>query len=43
MNVSTEQLFEHARTHNGFRPEPVSDDELRRVYELMKWGPTSAN
>jgi len=43
MNVSTEQLFEHARTHNGFTAEPVGDDALRRIYELMKWGPTSAN
>ncbi|HSC61991.1 MAG TPA: malonic semialdehyde reductase [Caldimonas sp.] len=43
MNVDTEQLFDHARTHNGFSAEPVSDDQLRRIYELMKWGPTSAN
>lgn len=43
MIVSTEQLFEDARTQNGFLPDPVSDDTLRRIYELMKWGPTSAN
>jgi 3-hydroxypropanoate dehydrogenase len=43
MNVSTEQLFEQARTHNGFTAEPVADEQLRRIYELMKWGPTSAN
>jgi 3-hydroxypropanoate dehydrogenase len=43
MNVSTEQLFEHARTQNGFLPDPVSDETLRRIYDLMKWGPTSAN
>ena len=43
MNISTEQLFEHARTHNGFTAEPVADADLRRIYELMKWGPTSAN
>ena len=43
MNVSTEQLFEQARTHNGFTAEPVSDAQLRRIYDLMKWGPTSAN
>ena len=43
MNVTTEQLFEHARTHNGFTPEPVPEATLRRLYELMKWGPTSAN
>jgi 3-hydroxypropanoate dehydrogenase len=43
MNITTEQLFEHARTQNGFTAEPVSDEQLRRVYDLMKWGPTSAN
>jgi 3-hydroxypropanoate dehydrogenase len=43
MKVDTDQLFDSARTHNGFTREPVSDDELHRIYELMKWGPTSAN
>src|SRR5690348_12374385 len=36
-------LFRKARTNHGWRPEPVSDDQLRALYELMKWGPTSAN
>src|SRR6185295_10411670 len=43
MQITTEQLFDDARSHNGFTAEPVSDDELRRIYELMRWGPTSAN
>lgn len=43
MNVSIDQLFTEARTQNGYRSDPVSDDTLRRLYELMKWGPTSAN
>jgi 3-hydroxypropanoate dehydrogenase len=43
MMVSTEQLFTQARTQNGYFGEPVSDDTLHRLYELMKWGPTSAN
>ena len=43
MNISTEQLFDHARTHNGFSPEPVPEATLRRLYDMMKWGPTSAN
>jgi 3-hydroxypropanoate dehydrogenase len=38
-----EQVFTHARTHTVWLPEPVSDDLLRQVYELAKWGPTSAN
>ena len=43
MNVTTEQLFDHARTQNGFTDEPVSEATLRQLYEMMKWGPTSAN
>jgi 3-hydroxypropanoate dehydrogenase len=43
MNITTEQLFDDARTHNGFTAEPVSELQLRRIYDLMKWGPTSAN
>jgi 3-hydroxypropanoate dehydrogenase len=43
MNITTEQLFDHARTHNGFSPQPVSEATLRQLYELLKWGPTSAN
>src|SRR2546427_4460456 len=38
-----DQLFREARTYNAFRDLPVSDDLLRQLYELMKWGPTSAN
>ncbi len=36
-------LFRKARTHNAWLDRPVSDDTLRQLYELMKWGPTSAN
>ena len=43
MNITTEQLFDNARTHNGFAPEPVPEATLRQLYDLMKWGPTSAN
>jgi 3-hydroxypropanoate dehydrogenase len=43
MQVSTEQLFTEARTQNGFLPTPVPDEQLRALYELLKWGPTSAN
>jgi 3-hydroxypropanoate dehydrogenase len=36
-------LFRQARTHSAWLDKPVSDDTIRQVYELMKWGPTSAN
>lgn len=38
-----EQLFRSARSFNGWLPDTVSDDALRELYELLKWGPTSAN
>jgi 3-hydroxypropanoate dehydrogenase len=43
MNVTTEQLFDHARTQNGFLDQPIADATLRQLYDLIKWGPTSAN
>lgn len=36
-------IFRQARTHNAWLDKPVSDDTLRQLYDLMKWGPTSAN
>lgn len=38
-----DQLFRTARTHNGWQDKPVSDQQLRDLYDLLKWGPTSAN
>ena len=43
MIVTTEKLFTEARTQNGYLDTPVSDDTLRQLYELLKWGPTAAN
>jgi 3-hydroxypropanoate dehydrogenase len=43
MNITTEQLFDNARTHNGFKSETISETTLRQLYDLLKWGPTSAN
>jgi 3-hydroxypropanoate dehydrogenase len=36
-------LFLEARTHNGWSDKPVTDEQLRQIHALMKWGPTSAN
>ncbi|HEY2026976.1 MAG TPA: malonic semialdehyde reductase, partial [Gemmatimonadaceae bacterium] len=38
-----DQIFRAARTYNAWRDKPVSDQTLRQLYDLMKWGPTSAN
>ncbi len=36
-------LFTEARTKQFFLPKPVAESKLKELYELMKWGPTSAN
>jgi len=38
-----EQIFTHARTHSAWLPKPVADELLVQIYDLMKYGPTSAN
>ena len=43
MNVTTEQLFTDARTQNAYLPTAVPDSLLHELYDLLKWGPTSAN
>jgi 3-hydroxypropanoate dehydrogenase len=40
---SLETLLRSARTHNVFLDKPVSDDQLRQIHEIMRWGPTSQN
>jgi len=36
-------LFRAARTFTKWEPRPVPDETLRNLYEIVKWGPTSAN
>jgi 3-hydroxypropanoate dehydrogenase len=38
-----DRLFREARTAYRWKPEPVADDTLRTLYDLLKMGPTSAN
>ena len=38
-----QQLFFDARSYNGWLDGPVSDDQLRRFYDILKMGPTSFN
>jgi 3-hydroxypropanoate dehydrogenase len=38
-----DQLFREARTHSAWLDKPVTDDTLRQLYDVMMWGPTSAN
>ena len=41
--ASLDQLFRNARTFNAWLPKDVSDEQLHQLYELAKFGPTSAN
>jgi 3-hydroxypropanoate dehydrogenase len=36
-------ILREARSMNGFVDGPVTDEQLRRIYDLMKMGPTSGN
>ncbi|WP_224766229.1 malonic semialdehyde reductase [Nocardioides campestrisoli] len=36
-------LFTEARTANAFTDEPVSDEQVAAIYELIKFGPTAMN
>jgi 3-hydroxypropanoate dehydrogenase len=36
-------LFRSARTANTFSDEPVTDEQVQAIYDLVKWAPTSMN
>ena len=42
-DAALDQLFRTARTYNGYLDKPVSQGQLNDIWELMKYGPTSAN
>ena len=42
-DAALDAMFRTARTQNGWLDQPVSDEQLQGLYDLMRWGPTSAN
>jgi 3-hydroxypropanoate dehydrogenase len=42
-DTALDLLFREARTYNAWLNEPVSDETLRQLYDLLRWAPTSAN
>lgn len=42
-DAALDQLFRTARTYNGYLDRPVTTEQLHAIWELMKYGPTSAN
>ena len=41
--AAIDQLFLKGRSYNGYTDEPVGEDELHAIWDLLKMGPTSAN
>ena len=42
-DAALDQLFRTARTYNGYLDKAVTTAQLDAIWELMKYGPTSAN
>lgn len=42
-DTGLDTLFRAARTYNGYTDAPVTEAQIRQIYDLLKMGPTSAN
>jgi len=42
-NQALEQAFLNARTFNKFTNKVVTDETIKQLYDVMKWGPTAMN
>jgi 3-hydroxypropanoate dehydrogenase len=42
-DAALDRLFRSARSIHTFKPEPLTDETLGRLYDLLKWGPTAFN
>lgn len=42
-NTCLDPLFFQARTYYAWLPKPVLEEQLHAIYDILKWGPTSAN
>ena len=42
-DASLDRIFRTARTHHAWLDRPVGDATLRELWNLLRWGPTSAN
>ena len=38
-----DRVFLSARSHSGWKDDAVGEADLRAIYEISKWGPTTAN
>jgi 3-hydroxypropanoate dehydrogenase len=42
-DAALDLIFREARTRNAWSDEPVTEAQIRAIWDLAKWGPTSAN
>ena len=42
-DAALDQLFRTARSYNGYTDAPVTREQMDAIWEVMNWGPTSAN
>ncbi|RYD60103.1 MAG: nitroreductase family protein, partial [Sphingomonadales bacterium] len=42
-DAALDRLFRTARSYNGYLDQPVTEAQVHALWDLMKWGPTSAN
>jgi 3-hydroxypropanoate dehydrogenase len=42
-DTALDRLFRTARTRNGWTERPVTEQQLRELYDVLKFGPTSGN
>jgi 3-hydroxypropanoate dehydrogenase len=42
-DTALDQLFRNARSLHAFTTDPVTDETLKALYDLLKWGPTAFN
>jgi 3-hydroxypropanoate dehydrogenase len=42
-DAGLDTIFRTARSYNGYTDAPVTQDDIRNIYDLLKMGPTSAN
>jgi 3-hydroxypropanoate dehydrogenase len=42
-DAALDTLFREARSYSKWQQKPIPDATLRDLYDLVKWGPTSAN
>ncbi|WP_137787498.1 malonic semialdehyde reductase [Sphingomonas sp. 3P27F8] len=42
-DAALDMLFRTARSYNGYLNKPIDEETCHAIWDLMKWGPTSAN